>query len=154
MIDISINEQLLHHRRQSGVWYSYAISTAAKGIGNLRGSLQTPLGKHLIATKIGAEAPIYTAFRARQPFTIFSPEHDNPNRDWILSRILWLSGCETGKNRRGAVDTHARYIYIHGTHQEQLIGTPASHGCIRMCNSDIIELFNHTKLLEKVMIRL
>ncbi|PIP03195.1 MAG: L,D-transpeptidase [Zetaproteobacteria bacterium CG12_big_fil_rev_8_21_14_0_65_54_13] len=153
MIEIRIAEQLLHHRRQSGVWYSYPISSAARGTGNMRDSLQTPLGRHRIAARIGAEAPPLTAFRARQPFAIFDPLHDDPERDWILSRILRLAGCETGKNRRGAVDTFARYIYIHGTHAEEQIGQPASHGCIRMRNSDIIELFEHTRLHETVIIR-
>jgi len=153
MIEIRIAEQLLHHRRQSGVWYSYPISSAARGTGNVRDSLQTPLGRHRIAARIGAGEPLFTAFRARQPFTIFDPLHDDPGRDWILSRILRLAGCETGKNRRGAVDTFARYIYIHGTHAEALIGQPASHGCIRMRNSDIIELFEHTRLHETVIIR-
>ncbi|EAU54583.1 L,D-transpeptidase [Mariprofundus ferrooxydans] len=153
MIEIRIAEQQLHHRRATGVWYSYPISTAARGTGNQRDSLQTPLGHHRIAAMIGADAPIFTAFKARKPFTIFDPLHDDPERDWILSRILWLGGCETGKNRRGAVDTLSRYIYIHGTHAEALAGTPASHGCIRMRNADIIELFAHVRINERVNIR-
>lgn len=154
MIIISVADQLLHHRRKSGVWYSYPISTAKNGVGNIKESFQTPLGKHRIAEKIGTGMPPLTAFRARQPFTIFDPENDDLNRDWILTRILWLEGSETGTNRRGSVDTKSRYIYIHGTHEENLIGTPCSHGCIRMRNLDMLELFEHTCAGERVNIRL
>jgi L,D-transpeptidase YbiS len=153
VIIISVSEQLLHHRRQSGVWHSYSISTAASGTGNVEGSFQTPLGKHRIAEKIGAEMPLFTAFKARKPFTIYDPAKDDPDRDWILTRILWLEGVETGKNSRGKVDTKSRYIYIHGTHDEAAIGTPCSHGCIRMANLDILELFEQTHPGETVYIR-
>jgi len=153
MIIISVSEQLLHHRRVTGVWYSYPISTAVNGAGNREGSFQTPLGNHRIAERIGDGMPLLTAFRAREPFTIFDPETDDPNLDWILTRILWLTGCETGKNRRGKVDTKKRYIYIHGTHDEAAIGTPCSHGCIRMRNLDILELFDETHSGERVIIR-
>jgi len=118
----------------------------------MEGSYQTPLGKHRIAEKIGDHLPLMTAFRARKPFCIYDPEHDNPKKDWILTRILWLTGCETGKNRRGKVDTHNRYIYIHGTHEEEKIGSPASHGCIRMNNEDVLELFEHVTAGESVRI--
>lgn len=87
--------------------------------------------------------PVLTAFSAREPVTIYNSETDDPEQDWILSRILWLEGMQTGINKRGKVDTKSRYIYIHGTHKEDKIGSPASHGCIRMCNHDILELFNH-----------
>jgi len=153
MIIISIAEQVLYHRRNTGVRYAYPISTASKGVGNRQHSLQTPLGKHRIAEKIGAELPALTAFSGRKPCTIYDPNSDDPCRDWILSRILWLQGVETGINCRGQVDTHARYIYIHGTHDEAHIGTPASHGCIRMNNCDILELFDHVSVGETVYIR-
>ena len=153
MIAISVSEQLLHHRRATGVWYSYPISTAANGTGNSEGSFQTPLGKHRIVEKIGEGMPPLTAFRAREPFAIFDPETDDFSRDWILTRILWLTGRETGKNRRGKVDTKNRYIYIHGTHDEAAIGTPCSHGCIRMRNLDMLELFEYTHAGEQVIIR-
>ncbi|MFQ5519314.1 MAG: L,D-transpeptidase family protein [Mariprofundus sp.] len=153
VIVISISEQMLYHRRNTGVWYAYPVSTASKGEGNRQGSFQTPLGKHRIAKKIGAGLPPLTAFSAREPFCIFNPESDDPNRDWILTRILWLEGCETGKNRRGPVDTFDRYIYIHGTHEENSIGTPASHGCIRMRNDDVIDLFEHTRTGESIRIK-
>jgi len=152
VIIISISQQKLYHHRKTGVCYSYPVSTASKGTGNRNGSLQTPLGKHRIANKIGADMPKLTAFKGRQAFCIYDSETDDPNQDWILSRILWLEGCETGNNRRGQVDSHARYIYIHGTHEEHKIGTPASHGCIRMRNDDIMELFEHVKQGERVLI--
>ncbi len=152
MIVISIAEQMLYQRRKTGVWHACPVSTATAGAGNRQSSFQTPLGKHRIAEKIGHGLPLFTAFQAREPFCIYNPETDDPNRDWILSRILWLTGCETGKNRRGTVDTYARYIYIHGTHEEDKIGTPASHGCIRMRNADILELFEHTHVGESVRI--
>ncbi len=96
--------------------------------------------------------PLFTAFKGRQAFCIYDPATDNPNQDWILTRILWMEGCETGKNRRGQVDTHNRYIYIHGTHDEENIGRPASHGCIRMLNYDVMELFQHALCGESVRI--
>jgi len=152
VIIISIEKQMLYHHRKTGVCYAYPVSTTSRGAGNRNGSLQTPLGKHRIIQKIGAEMPIFTAFKGRQPFCIYDPTRDSPRRDWILTRILWLGGCETGKNRRGLVDTHARYIYIHGTHEEERIGTPTSHGCIRMRNNDIMELFDHVEPGERVRI--
>jgi len=153
MIIISIADQLLHHRRKSGVWRSYAISTAANGTGNRRDSFQTPLGRHRVAEKIGEGVPLLTAFRARKPVGIFDPKICDGSCDWILTRILWLEGCETGRNRRGRVDTKSRYIYIHGTHDEAAIGTPVSHGCIRMRNLDMLELFEQVAPGERVVIR-
>ncbi|GAV19214.1 putative L,D-transpeptidase YbiS precursor [Mariprofundus micogutta] len=152
VIIISVSEQMLYHRRKTGVIYAYPVSTATNGTGNQSGSFQTPLGRHRIAEKIGHCMPLLTAFSAREPFCIYDPQTDNPNQDWILTRILWLKGCETGKNRRGKVDTHARYIYIHGTHEEDKIGNPASHGCIRMRNEDMLELFEHVAVGESVRI--
>ncbi|MDQ6954158.1 MAG: L,D-transpeptidase [Mariprofundaceae bacterium] len=154
MIRISISKQMLYHRNSYGVWRSYPISTARKGAGNFEGSLQTPLGKHYISHKIGDHEPIMTVFRARQSVGIYQEGADDPHKDWILSRILWLSGTQTGFNKRGHVDTHARYIYIHGTHEEECIGRPASHGCIRMRNDDVIYLFKQSKLGESVIISL
>lgn len=152
MIVVSIYKQRLFHRRKTGVWYAYPVSTAAAGAGNRFGSFQTPLGKHRIAEKIGEGLPLFSAFRARQSFCVYDPDTDDPAMDWILTRILWLSGCETGKNRRGSVDTHSRYIYIHGTHEEGKIGSPASHGCIRMRNKDMLELFEYIVVGESVRI--
>jgi len=153
MIRISIAEQMLYHRNIAGVWHAYSVSTASEGAGNQEGSLQTPLGKHRICQKIGAGEPIMTAFRARQPIGVYQEGIDNPNQDWILSRILWLTGTQTGINKRGAVDSHDRYIYIHGTHEEESIGMPASHGCIRMRNDDVIRLFERCDVGESVVIK-
>jgi Uncharacterized protein conserved in bacteria len=109
-----------------------------------RWAVKTPRGRHVIADKIGAGAPLFAAFSARQPTgEIWNPQLAvaHPERDWILSRILWLDGREPGKNQGGEVDTHARYIYIHGTGEEHLIGKPVSHGCVRMRNADVADLF-------------
>ncbi|MDP1927053.1 MAG: L,D-transpeptidase [Thiobacillus sp.] len=122
----------------------YPVSTAANGAGEQAGSHCTPRGRHRIAEKIGADTPLGTAFKSRQPTgEIWTPELDAefPGRDWILSRILWLEGLEPGKNQGNSVDSHDRFIYIHGTNEEHKLGTPASHGCIRMKNEDVAELF-------------
>lgn len=153
MIIISVREQMLYHRRPSGVWHAYPVSTAANGTGNRRDSFRTPLGRHRILRKIGDGEPMYTAFIGRRPIGIYSPGAEDAYRDWILTRILWLDGLETGRNRRGKVDTRSRYIYIHGTHDEDSIGKPVSHGCIRMRNEDVLELFSHCREGEHVLIR-
>lgn len=124
---------------------SWAVSTAAKGAGEREGSGQTPRGLHEIRAKIGAGAPEGAVFVGRRPTgEICTPERASaePDRDWMLSRVLWLRGLEPGKNRRGAVDTMRRTIYIHGTPEEDALGTPASHGCVRMGSADVIELFD------------
>ncbi len=123
----------------------YPVSTAEKGAGEERGSFQTPRGRHLVRAKIGAGCPLGTVFSGRRPTgEIWTPELGaaHPGRDWILTRILWLSGCEPGFNRLGCVDTMRRYIYIHGTADSAPLGEPLSHGCIRMGNRDILELFD------------
>ena len=123
---------------------AYPVSTAARGAGERSGSQQTPRGRHEIRAKIGAGAPAGAVFEGRRPTgDICTPERllAEPERDWILSRILWLRGLEPGRNRKGDRDSMRRFIYIHGTPHEGVIGTPASHGCIRMRNADVIELF-------------
>jgi len=133
----------------------YPVSTAVKGAGEQNGSYCTPHGRHTIEEKIGAGAPLNAAFKSRElTGEIWTPELDaeNPGRDWILTRILWLEGLEPGKNKGGTVDTHSRYIYIHGTNEEHKIGTPASHGCIRMRNADVAELFDLVKVGTEVRI--
>jgi hypothetical protein len=133
----------------------YPVSTATNGPGEQNGSYCTPRGRHRIAEKIGAGAPMCSAFKSRQPTgEIWTPELDAefPGRDWILTRILWLDGLEPGRNKGGTVDTHARYIYIHGTNEEHKIGTPASHGCIRMKNADVAELFGLVEVGTEVRI--
>ncbi|MDQ6989651.1 MAG: L,D-transpeptidase [Mariprofundaceae bacterium] len=153
MIKVSIAEQLLYHRRLTGVVCVYPISTASRGAGNQEGSLQTPLGKHRIHQKIGDSNPLYTFYVAREPKGIFTQKRRAERADWILTRILWLEGCQTGFNRRGQVDSRRRFIYIHGTNEEELIGSPASHGCVRMRNVDMMDLFKHVQLGESVYIK-
>ncbi|MCU7807860.1 MAG: L,D-transpeptidase [Candidatus Thiodiazotropha sp. (ex Semelilucina semeliformis)] len=127
---------------------TYPVSTGEQGAGEQRDSGCTPRGKHRIRLKIGEGCSRDTVFVARRPTgEIFSEVlvEKNPDRDWILTRILWLTGIESGVNRGGQVDTLKRYVYIHGTPEEHLIGKPVSHGCIRMRNRDLIELFDWTE---------
>lgn len=122
----------------------WPVSTAANGPGEQSGSYCTPRGRHLVRARIGAGAPENTVFVRRRPTgEIYSEElaAAHPGRDWILTRILWLSGCEPGYNRLGEVDTMRRYIYIHGSPETTPMGVPGSHGCVRMHNRDIVELF-------------
>ncbi len=129
--------------------HSYAISSARNGAGQTKGSFCTPLGRHIIRAKIGEGHPENTVFVARRPtgeiYTAALAEQF-PGRDWILTRILWLSGCEVGHNRLGNVDTMQRFIYIHGSPDVVLMGVPGSIGCIRMRNRDIIELFERVSV--------
>ena len=130
---------------QGRVVREYPVSTALAGVGEVFGSFQTPRGHHVIRAKIGAGLPENTVFVRRRPTgEIWSPELGEafPGRDWILTRILWLSGCEPGCNRLGCVDTMRRYIYIHGSPDSAEMGLPGSHGCVRMRNADIVELFD------------
>lgn len=123
----------------------YSVSTAKNGLGEKNGSFCTPRGKHIVRAKIGAGQPENTVFVRRRPTgEIWSRElHAKyPGRDWMLTRLLWLSGCEPGKNRLGDVDTMRRYIYIHGSPDTAEMGKPGSIGCIRMRNRDIVELFD------------
>ncbi|MGH7949583.1 MAG: L,D-transpeptidase family protein [Candidatus Binataceae bacterium] len=122
----------------------YPVSTSGKGVGERNGSFCTPRGRHVIRAKIGAGMPENTIFVKRRPTgERYSPAlaAHFPGRDWILTRILWLSGCEPGFNRLGEVDTMRRYIYIHGSPNSADLGKPGSIGCIRMHNRDVIELF-------------
>lgn len=123
----------------------YAVSTAKNGAGERNGSYRTPRGRHVVRAKIGAAMPANTVFIGRRPSgEVYTPQlaAESPRSDWILTRILWLSGCEIGKNRGGEVDTMRRYIYIHGSPDSVEMGAPGSIGCIRMTNRDIIELFD------------
>lgn len=121
------------------------VSTAKNGVGEASGSECTPRGRHVIRAKIGAHAAPNTVFVGRRATgEIYSPALGAlyPERDWILTRILWLSGCEVGRNRLGTVDTMRRYIYIHGCPDEHPMGIPSSHGCIKMRNADIVRFFD------------
>ncbi len=134
---------------------TYTISTAKNGLGEEKNSFKTPRGMHLIRAKIGAGAPLNAIFKERR-FTgeVYTPELNQlyPTRDWILTRIMWLSGLEPGFNRLGNVDTMQRYVYIHGSPNERPTGTPTSRGCIRMRNEDILELFELVPVGTKVQI--
>lgn len=145
-IHISIDQQRLDLlTEQDKLVKSYLISSAKNGVGQQRGSFCTPLGKHIIRAKIGDQQPINTVFVKRRPTgEIYTPELASryPGRDWILTRILWLSGCEIGFNRLGRVDTMRRYIYIHGSPDSAEMGKPGSIGCIRMHNHDLLDLFD------------
>ncbi|MCR4304933.1 MAG: L,D-transpeptidase [Gallionella sp.] len=145
-INIYIATQQLELLDDTGqVLRRYAVSSAANGVGEMSGSFCTPRGKHVIRARIGAGQPVNTVFVSRRPTgEIYTPELGArfPGRDWILTRILWLSGCEAGFNRMGKSDTMRRYIYIHGTPDTLQLGVPGSGGCIRMRNADLIELFD------------
>jgi lipoprotein-anchoring transpeptidase ErfK/SrfK len=156
-LQVSLKRQVLEVLDDQGqVQRSYPVSTAANGAGECSGSFQTPRGRHYIRAKIGRDMPLNAVFRGRR-FTgeVCTPElqAEHPERDWILSRILWLCGREPGFNRLGEVDTMARYIYIHGTADEAALGSAASHGCIRMANRDIVELFDAVPPFTEVDIR-
>ncbi len=142
---IDLARQLLELIDPNGVVVrSYVVSTAARGAGEDHGSYRTPRGRHVVRAKIGGGLPVNAVLVSRRPTgEIYRPElaGQEPERDWILSRILWLSGSERGRNRLGAVDTMRRYIYIHGAPDEAPMGEPHSHGCIRMRNADVIDLF-------------
>lgn len=145
-IEISIQNQILTlFDNFGGGKSSYPISTAANGVGCEKDSGCTPLGEHIVRAKIGAGAEPNTVFVGRRTTgEICTPElmAQYPNRDWILTRILWLSGTEIGKNRLGNVDTMQRYIYIHGTPDSTDMSVIGSHGCVRMRNADVIALFD------------
>lgn len=154
-LHVRIAEQTLGILKNGHVLQTYRISTGKRGTGQLRNSEQTPLGLHTIRAKIGENAPINTVFVGRRPTgEIFTPalRTQHPGRDWILTRIFWLSGLELGKNRLGMVDTMRRYIYIHGAPDDVPMGMPGSKGCIRMRNSEIIALFKIIPIGTKLLI--
>jgi len=145
-IRISLPAQTLHLFDDQGkLVRSYSVSTSKNGAGEQCDSDCTPRGKHIIRAKIGAGLPLNAVFVGRRPTgEVYTSElgERHLGRDWILTRILWLSGCEPGFNRLRQVDTMRRFVYIHGTSDEERVGIPVSHGCIRMRNRDVIELFD------------
>ena len=144
-IRVSLDEQRLELIDGGVVLKTYPVSTSKYGAGETVDSYRTPRGRHVVHSMIGASDPAGTVFQARRKTgEIYSGElaARHPGRDWVLSRILWLSGTEEGRNRGGDVDTLRRYIYIHGTPEVGALGAPASIGCIRMSDADVIDLFD------------
>lgn len=148
-IRISISSQSLELLDEAGsLERRYRVSTAANGAGEANGSYCTPRGAHIVRAKIGGGQALNTVFVRRRPTgEIYTPDLGTkfPERDWILSRILWLSGREVGFNRLGECDTMRRFIYIHGSPDEIPMGAPGSHGCIRMQNADVVDLFERVE---------
>jgi lipoprotein-anchoring transpeptidase ErfK/SrfK len=154
-IDIYIDSQSLLFTAIEGKQTKYSISTARNGAGEMSGSFCTPRGRHIVRAKIGNGEAMNTVFVGRRPTgELYRPElrQKHPDRDWILTRILWLSGCEPGFNRLGDVDTMRRYVYIHGAPEDVEMGYPGSHGCVRMRNAEVVELFNLVQTGTPVMI--
>ena len=143
---VDVARQILVILRDGEVVKSYRVSTARAGIGAAEGSGKTPPGRHRIARLFGHTAEpgqVFVSRRAVKGHVIPATDwRSGGEKDYVLTRILWLEGLEPGLNKGSGIDSHDRYIYIHGTNQEQLLGTPASHGCIRMANADVIELFD------------
>ena len=156
-IEVDIPAQTLTLKDAQGKELMRArISTARNGAGEENGSEKTPRGAHYIRAKIGAGLPLDSVLVSRRPTgEIYSPSLRTafPNRDWILTRILWLCGLEPGKNRLGNVDTMRRYVYIHGCPDEDPMGVPGSRGCVKMRNSEIIELFDRVVPGTRVIIK-
>jgi L,D-transpeptidase YbiS len=154
-IEVSLEEQRLWLRRNRQVLFEAPVSTGKNGPGEISGSGCTPRGWHVIRAKIGADCPMNAVFVGRRlTGESYSDElHCRyPERDWILTRILWLSGLEPGRNRFGRVDTLRRYIYIHGCSAREPMGIPRSHGCIRMHNREVVELFDRVSVGTRVLI--
>lgn len=155
VILISIAEQRLQLREAGHVLMDVPVSTAANGPGEQRGSECTPRGWHQIRARIGTDAALGTVFVGRRSSgETYTPalRAQHPQRDWILTRILWLSGLERGRNRLGTVDTQRRYVYIHGCPDDDLLGLPGSHGCVKMRNREVAALFDQVEVGTRVWI--
>jgi lipoprotein-anchoring transpeptidase ErfK/SrfK len=155
LIRIRVPDQRLEVLEDGAVAASYPVSTARNGLGERRGSGCTPRGWHRIRIKIGAGLPLNAVLVGRRPTgEIYSSElaAGHPERDWILTRILWLTGLEPGFNRGGDRDTLRRFIYLHGCPDEAPMGIPLSHGCIRLRNRDLLELFDRVEVGDRVFI--
>ncbi len=147
LLYISVQRQALFHVSNGVLVNEYPVATARKGLGAQVDSYRTPTGLHRVSEKFGDGVPPFGILKDR----VFSGELADPDfagvdKDWITSRVIWLSGMEPGVNQGGDVDSHERYIYIHGTANERSVGTPSSMGCIRMRNADVIELYHHVPL--------
>jgi len=156
LVKISIDEQRLLLLEADAVTMDVAVATAANGPGEIMHSECTPRGWHQIRAKIGAGAPENTVFTGRRPTgEVYSPDlrREHPGRDWMLTRILWLSGLEPGKNRFGERDSMRRYIYLHGCPDTDKMGVPSSHGCVKMRNTDVIRLFEIVPVGTQVLIQ-
>lgn len=140
---VSILKQRLFLNQGSDVVCSWSVSTSRYGIGNVSGSQQTPLGWHLAWEWIGQDQPLYTVFKSRIPTGKICNPNQEVSNDVICTRIIWLKGLQAGMNQGGNVDSFDRYIYIHGTNDENSLGRPSSIGCVRMGSSEIIELFHY-----------
>jgi len=154
-IEISLEEQKLWLKNNDQILHEFSISTAKNGAGEMMGSECTPRGEHEVVDLIGADEPINSVFVGRKTTgEMYTPElrKTNPDRDWILSRIIRLGGCEAGRNNGGQCDTYDRLIYIHGTPDDVEMGKPGSHGCVRMRNEDLIDLFDQVSVGTKIKI--
>ena len=155
-IVISISAQTLSLFEAQTLLQVFSVSTALNGMGGEKNSGKTPLGRHRIRAKIGHDLPINSVLVGRRATgEVYSSAlaKQFPKRDWVLTRILWLSGTELGLNRLGLVDTMQRYIYIHGTPDSEPMGKPLSHGCIRMRNREIMALFDCVPVGTEVIIQ-
>lgn len=155
-VEVSISRQRLQLFAGRQELDTYQVSTALKGTGQRFGSECTPLGRHRVRLKIGYDCPLNTVFVGRRPTGELFNERlaaSSPSRDWILTRIIWLTGLQTGYNRGGTCDTLRRFIYIHGTPDMEPMGVPGSHGCIRMRNHELVTLFNQVSVGTPVLIR-
>ena len=156
LVKVSIDEQRLQLLAAGKVTMDVAVATAARGAGEIMHSECTPRGWHQVRAKIGAGAAENTVFTGRRPTgEVYSADlrREHPGRDWMLTRILWLSGLEPGLNRFGKRDSMRRYIYIHGCPETDRMGIPSSHGCIKMRNTDVIRLFERVPVGTQVLIQ-
>ena len=152
---ISVADQRMTLMQDQHTLFECDISSARNGVGEIQGSECTPRGWHYIRARIGGGCPPNTVFIGRRPSgELYSPalRAQFPQRDWILTRILWLSGLEPGFNRMGEVDTMRRYIYIHGCPDDDQLGRPGSHGCIKVRNQDVINLYDLVPVGTRVLI--
>ena len=145
-IHISVKKQELSLKSGRKKLAAYPISTSRFGLGSAEGSMKTPTGSFRIAEKIGDGAPLRTVFKSRRP--VKATKKMLRDEDLVMTRILWLDGVDPAN-----VNTYERFIYIHGTNHEEQIGEPASHGCIRMRNADLVELFDRVGIGTPVMIK-